>query len=176
MSQGVYEIPKIEFNALSATTNTTATGAYRGAGRPEATAMLERIMDLAFDVPTVFVNNFAFMHDFGPPMTTPEVEARGPVPIWNEDFEPAVRAHCEALLNRDYASMSSPEIADALLGYFDDSGRAFRLTRKTGSSTPNFRFCRVCSNCFNGSSGQTRNRKKSARIRQGLKSGTRPNF
>jgi aerobic carbon-monoxide dehydrogenase large subunit len=47
MSQGVYEIPKIEFNALSTTTNTTTTGAYRGAGRPEAAAMLERIMDLA---------------------------------------------------------------------------------------------------------------------------------
>jgi pyruvate,water dikinase len=95
---------------------------------PLTQAFFERIMDLAFDVPTVFVNNFAFMHDFGPPMTTPEVEARGPVPIWNEDFEPAVRAHCQALLERDYAAMSSPEIADALPGYFDESGRAFRLT------------------------------------------------
>jgi alcohol dehydrogenase (cytochrome c) len=49
MSQGVYEIPKVEFNALSVATNTTSTGAYRGAGRPEATAMLERIMDMAAD-------------------------------------------------------------------------------------------------------------------------------
>ena len=95
---------------------------------PLTQAFFVRIMDLAFDVPTVFVNNFAFMHDFGPPMTTAEVEARGPVPIWNEDFEPAVRAHCETMLTRDYASMSSEEIAQALPGYFDDSGRAFRLT------------------------------------------------
>jgi carbon-monoxide dehydrogenase large subunit len=47
MSQGVYAIPKIDFNWQSVITNTTTTGAYRGAGRPEATAMLERIIDIA---------------------------------------------------------------------------------------------------------------------------------
>jgi carbon-monoxide dehydrogenase large subunit len=49
MAQGVYRIPKIELNAVSAATNTTPTGAYRGAGRPEATAFLERILDMAAD-------------------------------------------------------------------------------------------------------------------------------
>jgi carbon-monoxide dehydrogenase large subunit len=47
MGQGVYEIPKVEVNSISAATNTTPTAAYRGAGRPEATAFLERIMDMA---------------------------------------------------------------------------------------------------------------------------------
>jgi aerobic carbon-monoxide dehydrogenase large subunit len=47
MAQGVYEIPRIEFNSVSVATNTTTTAAYRGAGRPEATALLERIIDLA---------------------------------------------------------------------------------------------------------------------------------
>ena len=47
MSQGVYKIPKVQFNSKSAATNTTATAAYRGAGRPEATNMLERIIDMA---------------------------------------------------------------------------------------------------------------------------------
>jgi carbon-monoxide dehydrogenase large subunit len=47
MGQGVYTIPKVEINALAAATNTTPTGAYRGAGRPEATAMLERMIDIA---------------------------------------------------------------------------------------------------------------------------------
>jgi carbon-monoxide dehydrogenase large subunit len=47
MAQGVYRIPKVLFTSRSATTNTTATAAYRGAGRPEATAMLERIIDMA---------------------------------------------------------------------------------------------------------------------------------
>lgn len=49
MIQGVYQIPKLKYHARSAVTNTTTTGAYRGAGRPEATQMLERVMDLAAD-------------------------------------------------------------------------------------------------------------------------------
>jgi carbon-monoxide dehydrogenase large subunit len=47
MGQGVYRIPKVEISAKSAITNTTPTAAYRGAGRPEAAAMLERIVDMA---------------------------------------------------------------------------------------------------------------------------------
>jgi carbon-monoxide dehydrogenase large subunit len=49
MSQGVYAIPKIAFDGAVALTNTTPMGAFRGAGRPEATAHLERMMDLAAD-------------------------------------------------------------------------------------------------------------------------------
>ncbi|MFL6204107.1 MAG: xanthine dehydrogenase family protein molybdopterin-binding subunit [Acidimicrobiales bacterium] len=46
MAQGTYVIPKVEFNSKSVTTNTTPTVAYRGAGRPEAAAAIERAMDL----------------------------------------------------------------------------------------------------------------------------------
>jgi aerobic carbon-monoxide dehydrogenase large subunit len=49
MGQGVYDIPKVEIGARSAITNTTPTAAYRGAGRPEAAQMLERIVDIAAD-------------------------------------------------------------------------------------------------------------------------------
>ncbi len=45
MSQGTYSFDSIEFDIAVATTNTTPMGAYRGAGRPEATALLERIVD-----------------------------------------------------------------------------------------------------------------------------------
>jgi carbon-monoxide dehydrogenase large subunit len=47
MSQGVYRIPKIAYDVAVVVTNTAPMGAYRGAGRPEAAAMLERIMDMA---------------------------------------------------------------------------------------------------------------------------------
>ena len=47
LSQAVYDIPAIDFFAQSVVTNTTFTGAYRGAGRPEATQMVERILDKA---------------------------------------------------------------------------------------------------------------------------------
>ncbi len=47
MIQGVYNIPKLRYTADSVVTNTTPVGAYRGAGRPEATQMLERLLDVA---------------------------------------------------------------------------------------------------------------------------------
>ena len=46
MSSGVYAIPNIECRTTSVITNTTPIVAYRGAGRPEATAAIERAMDL----------------------------------------------------------------------------------------------------------------------------------
>jgi carbon-monoxide dehydrogenase large subunit len=49
MSGGVYSIPKIEFDWSAVITNTSTTGAYRGAGRPEATQLLERVIDMAAD-------------------------------------------------------------------------------------------------------------------------------
>ncbi|MCU1500842.1 MAG: putative carbon monoxide dehydrogenase large subunit [Ilumatobacteraceae bacterium] len=47
MSNGTYRFPAIQFDVAVALTNTTPTGAYRGAGRPEATALLERAVDHA---------------------------------------------------------------------------------------------------------------------------------
>ena len=42
MAHGTYNFPAIQFDVAVAVTNTTPMGAYRGAGRPEATALLER--------------------------------------------------------------------------------------------------------------------------------------
>jgi carbon-monoxide dehydrogenase large subunit len=47
MSHGTYDFPAIQFDVAVAVTNTTPMGAYRGAGRPEATALLERAVDHA---------------------------------------------------------------------------------------------------------------------------------
>ena len=46
LAQGVYDIARVECTARSVVTNTTPVAAYRGAGRPEATAAIERSMDL----------------------------------------------------------------------------------------------------------------------------------
>jgi carbon-monoxide dehydrogenase large subunit len=46
MASGVYAIERIEVRLDSVVTNTTPTGALRGAGRPEATQLLERAIDL----------------------------------------------------------------------------------------------------------------------------------
>ncbi|HET7290799.1 MAG TPA: molybdopterin cofactor-binding domain-containing protein [Vicinamibacteria bacterium] len=46
MLSGVYDIPAIHEDVFGVFTNTTPVDAYRGAGRPEATFMIERLVDL----------------------------------------------------------------------------------------------------------------------------------
>jgi carbon-monoxide dehydrogenase large subunit len=45
MYSGAYTIPNIRCETIGVFTNTTPTDAYRGAGRPEATFLVERLMD-----------------------------------------------------------------------------------------------------------------------------------
>lgn len=47
LMQGLYTTPKINVDVTGVFTNTTVVDAYRGAGRPEATYLLERLIDLA---------------------------------------------------------------------------------------------------------------------------------
>ena len=49
MLSGPYKIPAVKEDVYGVYTNTTPVEAYRGAGRPEATFMLERMMDLLAD-------------------------------------------------------------------------------------------------------------------------------
>jgi aerobic carbon-monoxide dehydrogenase large subunit len=73
MASGVYRIAKIEADVRSVVTNTTPTGAVRGAGRPEATQMIERAMDIyaaavSLDPTEVRRRNFISSDSF--PVTT----------------------------------------------------------------------------------------------------------
>jgi aerobic carbon-monoxide dehydrogenase large subunit len=73
MASGVYRIPKIEADVRSVVTNTTPTGPVRGAGRPEATQMIERAMDIyaaavSLDPTEVRRRNFISAESF--PVTT----------------------------------------------------------------------------------------------------------
>ena len=43
----IYHVPVIDYRVRGVLTNTMATGAYRGAGRPEANYLMERLMDAA---------------------------------------------------------------------------------------------------------------------------------
>ena len=47
MMSGAYKIPNIKLELIGVFTNKMATDAYRGAGRPEATHIIERMVDLA---------------------------------------------------------------------------------------------------------------------------------
>jgi carbon-monoxide dehydrogenase large subunit len=74
MSPGVYDIPKVHFDAITAITNTTTTGAYRGAGRPEATQLIERVLDVAADqlgLDPAEIRRRNFLQPGAFPLTTP---------------------------------------------------------------------------------------------------------
>jgi carbon-monoxide dehydrogenase large subunit len=47
VSTSIYDIPVIDFNLRAVLTHTAPAGAYRGAGRPEAIYIIERLMDVA---------------------------------------------------------------------------------------------------------------------------------
>src|SRR6185312_380485 len=45
MAGGVYAFDRVDVEIVATVTNTTPIGAFRGAGRPEATAAIERMVD-----------------------------------------------------------------------------------------------------------------------------------
>jgi carbon-monoxide dehydrogenase large subunit len=75
MASAVYAIPNIECRVTSVLTNAAVTTAYRGAGRPEATAAAERAMDL-------------FAHEIG--MDPVEVRRRNLIPTFAEPHTTAI--------------------------------------------------------------------------------------
>ncbi len=77
MATGPYAIPSAEAIGTSIATNTTPVGAYRGAGRPEATAALERAFDL-------------FAAEIG--MDPAEVRRRNLLPAFTEPHQTAFGA------------------------------------------------------------------------------------
>ncbi|MEO0493817.1 MAG: xanthine dehydrogenase family protein molybdopterin-binding subunit [Actinomycetota bacterium] len=74
MATGTYDIERVSVSAESVVTNTTPVGAYRGAGRPEATLAIERMLDVfaaevGMDPAAVRRRNFIAPEAF--PFTTP---------------------------------------------------------------------------------------------------------
>ncbi len=76
MIQGPYDIPALRCELVALYTNTCPTGAYRGAGRPEATYYLERVMDLVADETGVDPAEVRRRH-FVPPSRFPFKAASG---------------------------------------------------------------------------------------------------
>src|ERR1700735_3615055 len=98
MTPGPYAFPRAEAVAKTVVTTTTPLGAYRGAGRPEATAAVERAMDLfaaeiGMDPAEVRRRNLL------PPFTEPHTTAFGAV-YDTGDYETALD---KVLAAADYA-------------------------------------------------------------------------
>ncbi len=74
MAVGVYEIPNVRFKTTAVMTNNTTIGAYRGAGRPEATQLIERVLDVAADrigMDPAEIRRVNFIQPGQFPLTTP---------------------------------------------------------------------------------------------------------
>jgi carbon-monoxide dehydrogenase large subunit len=100
MTPGPYAFPRAEAAAIAVVTNTVPIGAYRGAGRPEATAAVERAMDLfaaeiGADPAEVRRKNLL------PPFTEPHKTAFGAV-YDTGDYEAALD---KVLAAADYAGL-----------------------------------------------------------------------
>jgi carbon-monoxide dehydrogenase large subunit len=75
MTTGVYDVERVGFTGVSVVTNTVSTTAFRGAGRPEATVAIERMVD-------------RFASEIG--MDPAEVRRRNVVPRFTEPYTTAV--------------------------------------------------------------------------------------
>ena len=74
MAAGTYAIPVVEADARVVVTTTPPVGAYRGAGRPEATAAIERAVDLfaaEVGMDPAEVRRRNLLPRFDEPLTTP---------------------------------------------------------------------------------------------------------
>jgi carbon-monoxide dehydrogenase large subunit len=104
MAAAVYDIPSIEAHCLSVATNTTPVVAYRGAGRPEATAAAERAMDLfarEIGMDPVDLRRKNLLAKFDTPHTTPMGQTYD-----CGDYEAALD---KALDHADYASLRAEQ-------------------------------------------------------------------
>ena len=144
MASGPYRIPRIDFHAVSVVTTTTPVGAYRGAGRPEATFLLERALDmlaaeLGIDPAEIRRRNFI------PPGAFPYRTPTGA----NYDSGDLGRALEIALRAAGYSGLRQEQAARAGRGIRGGSASASAATwrsRAGGASSPRWRpATRACS-------------------------------
>ena len=101
---------------------------------PLAEELYRRIIAASWETPCVFVNGYAYLRDFGPPPTPPEVTERGAPSVWRQDYLPKVRQLCAAIRVRDYDSMTPAAIVAMLPRIFAESAEAFRYPTVVASA------------------------------------------
>ena len=132
MVAGCYKIPNIHVDVKGVYTNTAMVDAYRGAGRPEAAFVIERICDLVADATgidpaEVRRRNFIQPEDF------PYDTGVGMLPYDSGNYEPALDKALEAGRLRDLPR-SSPN--DAPTARTSSLASDFHPTSKFAASRP----------------------------------------
>ncbi len=111
MMQGPYDMGSVAFRGRAAVTNTTRVAPYRGAGRPEATQTIERIMDLGAAAigmdPAEFRRRNLLRPESFPYITATEA---------HYDVGQYERALDKALAEADYATLRSEQMSRRATG------------------------------------------------------------
>lgn len=108
MAAGCYKVPKVQTAFRSVVTNTTPVAAYRGAGRPEATYSIERLVDLVadrtgLDPVEVRMRNFIQPNEF-------PYETHNEAVIYDSGNFPEALRECVRLL--DYDAVKAQQAAN----------------------------------------------------------------
>ncbi|MCC6703330.1 MAG: molybdopterin-dependent oxidoreductase, partial [Thermomicrobiales bacterium] len=105
MIAGCYKIPDIRVHVKAAYTNTAMVDAYRGAGRPEAAFIIERVCDLVADATGVDPADVR-RRNFIQPDDFPFDTGVGMLPYDSGNYEPALDL---ALQQVDYAGLRAEQ-------------------------------------------------------------------
>ena len=104
LMQGLYTTPKINVDVTGVFTTTNAVDAYRGAGRPEATYQLERMMDLAaleMDIDPAELRRINFIPAFDG-VEQPGYQTRVALQYDSGDYEPVLDRALEMVGYKDF--------------------------------------------------------------------------
>jgi carbon-monoxide dehydrogenase large subunit len=142
MAPGTYAIPRLESSARSVVTNSTPVGAYRGAGRPEAAAAIERAVDL-------------FAAEIG--MDPAEVRRRNLLPTFTEPRDNGQGATYDS---GDY--LAALELALKTCGY--DELRAEQARRRTAGDVRALGIGIACYVEITGAGSESGDAKENAQI------------
>ena len=119
---GTYDIPTAWLNVKGYYTNTTQVDAYRGAGRPEAIYVLERVMDRAareLGVDPLDLHRINFI----PPANFPYTTVSGE----NYDVGEFTRVMMRGVEEADWAGFEARQAADAANGLLRGRGLSFYI-------------------------------------------------
>jgi carbon-monoxide dehydrogenase large subunit len=97
---GCYKVPNIHCEVVGTYTNTAMVDAYRGAGRPEAAFVIERVCDLVADATGVDPADVR-RRNFIQPQDFPYENGLGMLPYDSGNYEPALDKALEAVGYRD---------------------------------------------------------------------------
>jgi len=100
MASGCYRIPSIAAGFQVCLTNTTPVAAYRGAGRPEAAYMIERVMDLVADATGVDPAEVRY-RNFIQPDDMPYPSATNEAVVYDSGNYPAALQELQRLIDYD---------------------------------------------------------------------------